>query len=287
MNNKIILITGATSGIGKAAAFALAKKNHTIIIHGRSKQKALLICEEIKKETGNQNIEMLIADMYLLSDVRKMADHFKLKYNRLDVLINNAGGMMGKKRETTTEGLEKTMAVNLLAPFLLTELLLDCLKKSPEARIVNVSSDGHKFTGRPDLTDLQFEKKYKPLDTYVKAKLFLIWISRHLDKLLKQNFVNNITVNALHPGNVRTNFYAVDQGFLLNLIVRLTRPFYITAEEGADTIVYLASSDEVKNISGGYFANRKKAKTNDKYYSIANEQLIWDYCERLTKPFKE
>ncbi len=124
LKSKIILITGATGGIGKETARALARQGHTVVIHGRNKVKTQQVCEEIKSETGNIKVDMLLADLLLLSDVKYMADEFKKKYDRLDVLINNAGAMMNKNRETTKEGLEKTIVVNLLAPFLLTELLL-------------------------------------------------------------------------------------------------------------------------------------------------------------------
>lgn len=286
MNPKIILITGATSGIGQASAFELAKQNHTIIVHGRNKEKTKQLCEEIKKTTRNPNVDFFVADMFLLKDVQKMAEEFMQKYDKLDVLINNAGGIMSENREVTSEGYEKTMAVNLLAPFLLTELLLKLFKNSDDARIINVSSDGHKFCRKPDMNDLQFEKKYAPMDTYVKSKLYLIWVSRHLDKLINRDGATHISINCLHPGNVRTRFYAGNnRGFFLNLIFKLSTPFFISAVKGAETIIYLATSDKVKNISGEYFSKCKISKTNEKYYTAENEKAIRDYCEKITTPY--
>lgn len=282
------MITGATSGIGKAAAIALAKQGYTIIIHGRSEQKVKQVQEEIKATSGNSKIDILVADMFLLNDVRNMADEFKQKYNRLDVLINNAGGMMNKERETTSEGLEKTMAVNLFAPFLLTELLLDLLKKSQEARIINVSSNSHKLNAKPNFDDLQLEKNYNPLIAYGNAKLFLIWITQHLATELKQQGINNVTVNTMHPGAVASNFGVNSNlGSVLNFIVKLVRPLFKTVEQGADTIIYLASSNEVKNSSGHYFVNRKQAKVADKYYTAKNEKCVWNSCEQQTKAFRQ
>jgi NAD(P)-dependent dehydrogenase (short-subunit alcohol dehydrogenase family) len=284
MESKIILITGATSGIGKAAAKALAKQGHTIIIHGRNKEKTLRVCEEIKSESGNANIDMLLCDMFLLSDVKKMADEFKAKYQKLDVLINNAGGTMGKEKESTSENMEKTIVLNLLSPFLLTQLLLDPLSKSSDARVINVSSEMHKMGGKPFFNDFQLEKNYDSVRAYSLAKLYLIWITRHFATELKSK---NIMVNAVHPGVAKTNFALdADRGFFTNNIGKLLMRFSLTPEQGAATSVYLASSDEVKNITGKYFGTKKKAvKPSDKYYSIKNEQTVWDYCMETVKPY--
>lgn len=286
MTDKIVLITGATGGIGKAVAIALAKQGFRIVVHGRSKQKTQQVCEEIKATTGNNKVDMLVADLFLLKEVREMADAFKQKYDRLDVLVNNAGGIMGKERETTSEGFEKTIAVNLLAPFLLTTLLLDVLKKSPDGRIINVSSDSHKLNAKPDFDDLQLEKGYSPLRAYGNSKLFLIWISQCLTTELKQQGIQHITVNTMHPGAVATNFGVNSNlGVVLNFVAKLARPLFKTVEQGADTIIYLASSNEVKNESGYYFVNRKQAKVADKYGAARNGKLVWDYCEQQTKGF--
>jgi len=286
MNDKIVLITGATGGIGRATAIALAKQDFKVVIHGRNRQKTAQVCEEIKTATGNDKTDMIVANLFSLKDVQNMANTFKQNYNRLDVLINNAGGIMGKDRETTTDGLEKTIAINLLAPFLLTKLLLDLLKNSNDGRIINVSSNSHKLNAKPDLNDLSLEKGYNPLRAYGNAKLFLIWITQHLSQTLNQQGIKSITANTVHPGAVATNFGVESNlGALLNFMAKLARPLFKTPEQGADTIVYLATSGEVNNISGKYFVNRKQASVTEKFYSEKNEKAVWEYCIENTKAF--
>lgn len=282
MMNRTTLITGASSGIGKAAATALAKRGHTIIIHGRNTERTENVAQEIKAATGNPNVDTIVADLSLLREVQKMARSIEQRYDSLDVLINNAGGLMGKEREETEEGIEKTMAINLFAPFLLSNKLLALLKKSPDGRIVNVSSNSHQLNARPDFNDLQLKSGYNPLRAYGNAKLFLIWVTQQLAHQLKQETITNLTANTLHPGAVASNFgVASDLGSVLNVISRLARPFFKTSEQGADTLIYLASSDEVQGISGSYFVNRKPAKVADKYYSLESEQAIWQYCGKI------
>lgn len=286
MESKTILITGATSGIGKETARALARQGHLVILHGRDQIKTEAVCEELKSETGNDRIDMLLADLFLLSDVKRMAEKFSKKYDRLDVLINNAGAMLGKRRETTKEGLEKTIALNLLAPFLLTELLLDVMAKNPAARIINVVSEMHKRGGKPDLTDFQLNNSYKTARAYGLSKLYTIWITRHLAKELKQKGLGHLTVNSLHPGVVASNFGKdSDKGFINNLIFKIAAPFMITPEQGAATSVYLASSRDVETITGNYFKNQRIAKADDRYYSAQNEKIVWDYCMQIAKPY--
>lgn len=286
MQSKIILITGSTGGIGKITAKALAIQGHTVIIHGSNKKIAAEVCEEIKIETANTKIDFVYADLFSLAEVKLMADEFKKKHDYLDVLINNAGGIFGKERGTTKEGLEKTMTLNLFSPFLLIQLLLESLEKSPASRIINVSSSAHSLSGKPDFNDIQLEKNYSFGSAYGLSKLYLIWITQHLAKELKSKNRNNITVNALHPGTIKTNFGKdSDKGFWLNIIFKLSMLFAITPEQGASNSIYLATSKEVNNTTGKYFSNRKITKPSEKFYTPENEKIIWDYCMEIVKPY--
>src|SRR5215207_6225037 len=203
MSEKIILITGATNGIGKAAALELAKQGNTVVIVGRNPAKTQATVEEIKQQSGNSAVEGLIADLSSLADVRRLADEFRQRHSRLDVLINNAGALFAE-RELTVDGYEMTFAVNHLAYFLLTNLLLDLLKASAPARIVNVASDAHKGM-KINFDDLQLEKNYGGMmgPAYGQSKLANILFTYELARRLAGT---GVTVNALHPGLVRTGF---------------------------------------------------------------------------------
>jgi NAD(P)-dependent dehydrogenase (short-subunit alcohol dehydrogenase family) len=287
INYKTILITGSTDGIGKVTAKALAKQGHRVIVHGRNAEKAAATCTEIKNETGNANVDFLIADLLLLSDIKQMAADLKAKYERLDVLINNAGAVFGKNRELTGEGLEKTMTLNVFAPMLLSYLLLDLLAQSPAARIVNVASAAHKMGGKPDLNDIQLTKKYSFSAAYGQSKLYMIWLTQHLAEELKKTGIRNITVNSLHPGMIKTDFgQNTDKGWLGNLLFKMAVPLFgITPQQGAETTIYLATSKEVENVSGNYFSKKKIDKPDTRFYSQENEQLIWDYTMSIIKPY--
>lgn len=279
MESKIILITGATDGIGKETARSLAKLGHTIIIHGRNKSKAQNVCNELKAQTGNNKIDYVIADLLLLSDVKRMTDEFRIRYDRLDVLINNAGAFFNKYRETTKEGFEKTITLNLFAPLLLIQLLLDVLTKSPSARIINLSSAMHKRGGKPDFNDFQLVQGYNPARAYGLAKLYLIWVTRYLATQLKEK---GITVNSSHPGAVATNFgQDADKGIIINLVFKVALLFMDKIEDGAKTSIYLATSPEVDNITGEFFGNRERIeKADDRYYSLENAKKVFDYCQK-------
>ena len=288
MERKIIFITGSSGGIGKETAKTLAKLGNTVIVHGPTKELAETACNEIKSETGNQKVDYVYADFFLLADIKRMADDFKGKYKRLDVLINNAGAMFGIDRGTTKDGNEKTFALNLFAPFLLTQLLLEVLAKSPAARIVNVSSSAHSLSGILDLNDIQLEKNYTFGTAYGQSKLYLIWVTQHLAAELKEKGPGNITVNSLHPGMVKTEFgQNANKGFLINILLKLSRPFSRKPKQGAETAIYLATSKDVENVTGKYFSDKKITKPSEKFYTPENEKLIWDYCMQITKPYLE
>lgn len=276
---KIVLITGATSGIGKAAAHALAKKGYQVIIHGRNRSKTEVIRKEIIASTGNGQVSAVTADLYSLADVRRMCADIHERFPKIDTLINNAGGLMGKEREITMDGFEKTFAVNVLAPFLITQLLMDLLLKSDDARIINVASNSHQLNAKPDFDDIESAHQYSPLRAYGNAKLYLIWNTQHLVTQLRQDGIANIRAYTMHPGAVATSFgTGSDLGPVLNFFSRLARSFFRSPEAGADTLVYLATEQDVPGESGDYFVDRKPAKKSTKYFTPQREQLIWEYC---------
>jgi len=287
MENKIILITGATQGIGKETAMALAKMGHTVIIHGRNEAKLQAVSNEIITATGNPGIDTIRADLFSLADTKRMTDELKSKYDRLDVLINNAGAFLNKQRETTNEGLEKTITLNLLAPFLIMQSFQDVLARSSSARIINLSSAMHRRGGKPDYDDFQSEKRYNPARAYGLSKLYLIWITRHMAKKLKESGISNITVNSCHPGAVATNFgQDSDKGFINNLIFKIALRFMDKPFDGARTSIFLAASPIVENVTGEFFDNKEKIeKPDDRYYSPENEKKVWDYCRKITHDF--
>src|SRR5829696_7949288 len=248
MGEKICLITGATSGIGKATAMGLANMGASVVMVGRDQGKGEAVMAEIKEKCTNASVDLMLADLSSQEEIRRLAGEFKEAYPRLDVLINNAG-LFRSKRITTAEGLETTFAVNHLAYFLLTKLLLDVLKASASSRIVNVSSGDHN-NGAIDFDDLQGEKGYKGAKAYSQSKLADVLVTYELARRLEGT---GITANCLHPGaGVRTNFGSGVSG-VFGLIVRALRPFMISPEKGAETSIYLASSPEVEGLSGRYF----------------------------------
>ena len=272
---KTVLITGATSGIGKATTIALAKKGFRVVSVARNLLKAEDLVQQIKYET-NVTTDFIIADLSSLSQVRKCVDIFRERYQKLDVLINNAGVCLPKRR-LTVDGLEETFQVNHLSHFLLTNLLLDELKKATDARIINVSSALYK-NGVFDESNLQSEKGFTPYGAYNLTKLLNILFTLELAERLRGK---GLTVNALHPGVVRTNFGSELTGYRKSLST-VFQPFFLTPEKGAETSVYLASSEEVKSITGKYFDKCKIYDLENKSINEINQKILWDksveYC---------
>lgn len=286
MEGKVILVTGASDGIGKETAKSLAKQGHTIILHGRSKQKMQAVYEEIRRETGNNNIDMFTADFLSLVEIKCFADTIKKKYDRLDVLINNAGAQFGNKRETTSEGHEKTMMINVFAPFLLTALLLDLLKKSPSARLVTVSSAAHKMSGKPYLDDIELVKHYSMSKAYGLSKLYVIWVMRHFVTEMKKTGINNITFNLVHPGSVSTSLGRVStKSWVTKIIYFLWKPLMISVAKGAKSSIEAAVSPNLEGVTGKYFGPKGEERSSDKYYSVESEQMVWDYCLKVTEDY--
>ncbi|MDQ3860120.1 MAG: SDR family oxidoreductase [Actinomycetota bacterium] len=276
MGGKVVLITGGTSGIGKAAAAALAGMGATVVITGRNEERGKRALQEIREESGNDGVELILADLTVQDEVRRLAEELRERHNQLEVLVNNAGLVLSERTETP-DGIETQLAINHLAPFLLTNLLLDLLKESAPSRIVTVSSDAHRWA-KIDLDDLQSRKRYRGMQVYGKTKLANIMFTYELAERLEGT---GVTANCMHPGGVNTNF-GNNQGGPMNLLFRLFKPFMRSPEQGADTLIYLASSPEVEGMTGKYLADRKVKAASDAAYDETTRKRLWEASEELT-----
>jgi retinol dehydrogenase-14 len=274
MTGKTVLITGGTGGIGRAAAIALASMGARVGIIGRDAARAKVAAAEISRESGASAVDVFVADMSSQNEVRRLADEVLAAYPRLDVLLNNVGGFWAN-RHVTADGLEHTFALNHLAPFLLTSLLLERLTASAPARIVTVSSAAQSM-GRIDFDDLMGERKYSGQRAYNQSKLANIMFTYELSKRLEGT---GVTATAVHPGMTSTDFSAEDPA--LGILVRILRPFMQTPAQGADTAVYLASSPEVEGASGGYFVKRKTRRSHAASYDAATTGRLWQVSADL------
>jgi len=276
MDGKVCLVTGATNGIGLEAAKALASQGATVVVAGRDKGRLETALIQVRHAVPDAKVESLQADFASLKDVHALAEAFKARHSRLDVLLNNAGLVL-HERQVTKDGFEATLGINHLAPFLLTHLLLDVLQASGPARVVNVSSEAHRY-GKFDFKDLQSERSYAMMRVYGTSKLANILFTQALARRLKGS---RVTTNSLHPGVVRTNFGHNTEGWM-RLAVQALGLFFLTAEQGARTSVYLSSSPEVEGVSGQYFIKcRSKQPSRD----ARDEQLaerLWQVSAELT-----
>lgn len=277
MRNKVCLVTGATAGIGEVTACALAEKGATVIVVGRNFEKCERTIRDIKQKTGNENVEYLLADLSVQKQTRELASRFKKKYQRLDVLVNNAGGIY-TSRQLSEDGVEMTFALNHLAYFLLTNLLLDTLKESPSARIINVSSMAH-IGGKIDFEDVQGNKWYTGWGAYGQSKLANVLFTY---ELARRTEGTKITANALHPGVVATEF-GKNNGFFGTVMRGAMDLFSISPEEGAKTTIYLASSSEVEGITGKYFDKKKPVQSSAASYDLKTAKRLWEISEEMTR----
>ncbi|MCI0354121.1 MAG: SDR family oxidoreductase, partial [Acidobacteria bacterium] len=269
MRGKICLITGATLGIGKETALGLARRGAHVVIVGRDADRTRTAADWIRREAGTEQVAFLLADLSSQADVRRLARGFRDTYSRLDVLVNNAGGIF-TRRETTADGFERTWALNHLAYFLLTQELLELLKASAPARIVNVASTMH-TGGVIDFGDLQGEKSYRAIRAYSQSKLANVLFTYALARRLQGT---GVTANCLHPGGVATGFGQNTPG-ALKLLLRLAKPFLITAEQGAATSIHLASSPDVEGASGRYFTKCRPARSSSASHDEALQERLW------------
>lgn len=269
--SKTILLTGATSGIGYEASIVLAREGHRVVMVGRDEAKTKKCVEEVKQKSGSSSVESLLCDFSSQKSIRALADAYRAKYDRLDVLVNNAGTVF-KDRGVTVDGLEQTFAVNHLGYFLLTNLLLDLVIKSAPARIVVVSSTGH-YRGTMDLEDPGYEKGgYSIMGAYGRSKLANVLMTKALARRLEGK---NVTINALHPGAVATNIWSYAPAWTKPLTTVISALFFITPEEGAKTITYLATSPEVEGKTGLYFEKNKPKTPSALARDEALAEKLW------------
>jgi NAD(P)-dependent dehydrogenase (short-subunit alcohol dehydrogenase family) len=277
MAGKSVLVTGGTGGIGKATAIGLAALGARVGITGRDPARTEAAAAGIGAAAGGPAVDAFAADMSAQAEVRHLAARVLDTYPRLDGLVNNVGGFWAH-RHVTADGLERTFALNHLAPFLLTNLLLERLTASAPARIVTVSSGAH-ARGRIDFGDLQGERDYSGQRAYSQSKLANVMFSYELARRLEGT---GVTATVLHPGVVRTSFGAEDQAAYFAVMVGVARLFMKTPAQGARTPIYLASSPEVEGISGRYYVNRKPKTSGNASYDTTAAARLWQASAGLT-----
>src|SRR5687768_5922880 len=275
MNGKICLVTGGTNGIGKSTAQELARMGATVIIVGRDAQKTSQVVEEIRAAGGNLRVGSMLADLSSEQEVRRLADEFKSKYSQLHVLLNNAGAVF-MQRQLRDDGIEMTFALNHLASFLLTNLLLDTLQASAPARIINVSSNAH-ASGKIEFDNLQGEREYGPR-AYDNSKLANILFTMELARRLEGT---GVTVNSLHPGFVATGF-AKNNGKVIAALVSLITPLVARSPaKGAETSIFLASSPSVDGITGKYFYDSQAIPAAPQATDMVVAKKLWDVSAEM------
>jgi retinol dehydrogenase-14 len=270
MAGKVVLITGGTGGIGKATAIGLATIGARVGITGRDLARAEQAAADIRSASGNLAVDPFAADMSSQTEVRRLAAAVLSAYPRLHVLVNNVGGFWAH-RHSTADGMEHTFALNHLAPFLLTDLLLERLKASAPARVITVSS-GAQVAGRIDFDDLQGTRNYSGQRAYSQSKLANIMFTNELARRVAGT---GVTATAVHPGVVRTNFGAEDQAWFFAIISRVIRPLLKTPAQGAQTAIYLASSPDMAGVTGQFFANRMPKTANKLAYDTDMTGRLW------------
>jgi len=275
MGGKVALITGGTSGIGKATAMALSAMGSDVVVVGRDRERGERAAAEIRAQTGGR-VDLALADLSSQAEVRAFAEEFERRYDRLDVLVNNAG-LVQSTRTETADGLESTFAINHLAPFLLTNLLLGMLQQSVPSRVVTVSSEAERW-GNIDFDDLQSKKNYRGFPVYGMTKLANIMFTYELAERLKGT---GVTATCMHPGAVNTRFGTNNRG-PMTILFRAFKPFMRTPEQGADTVIWLAYSPDVEGVSGRYYSDRKPIEPKRIANDPAARRRLWEESERLT-----
>jgi NAD(P)-dependent dehydrogenase (short-subunit alcohol dehydrogenase family) len=279
LHGSVIVITGGNSGIGKEAAVALAGLGATTVITARNQAKGQAALDEIRDRSGSDTAQVMALDLGDFASISAFSAEFHEQFDRLDVLVNNAGAIL-TQRQVTAQGFETTFGVNHLGHFLLTDLLLDRLQSSAPSRIVNVASFAHRFAlGGMSFADLQSERGYRSMDVYGKSKLANVLFTTELARRLD---ATGVTANCLHPGTVATGFGSVDDTTGIERVTMMAgRPFFISAERGARTIVYLASSPEVEGKTGGYYVRSRLHPASKAGRDAEAARQLWEASEAL------
>ncbi|WP_313990143.1 SDR family NAD(P)-dependent oxidoreductase [Gemella morbillorum] len=283
---KTILITGSTDGIGKHLAKKLASEGHEVIIHGRNPKKIEKAYEEVNAYSKQGLVHAYKADLQIMDDIYTLVSKLKNDFSKIDVVINNAGVYASSTRTATKENVELTFMLSVLVPYILSIELKELLEKSSNGRIINTSSFMHHFASVGNL-DFGFERKYTPGLAYNNSKLYTIWITRYLAKLLRNND-SNIVVNSYHPGLISTNLGndTSDAKVQKSLFGKIMKKLSKNLDEGIETGYYLALSEQVAHINGKYFDNNKVSYTSEKGYSLAKEQRLVEYCNEKINNYK-
>ena len=277
MDNKVCLVTGANSGIGKVTAQALSAQGATLLMVCRNRQKGEMALEAIKTHSKNDGVQLFVADLSSQADIRRLAAEIQTRTPRIDVLVNNAGGI-NPTRTLTKDGFETTLAVNHLSHFLLTNLLLESLKASSAPRVVNVSSQAHQI-GTINFDDLGLQKHYNAMKAYAQSKLANILFTYELARRLSDQ---KIMVNTLHPGAVNTNFGKNLDG-IAGFFFRSCGFLMRTPERGAETVIWLATAPELNGVTGKYFSDKKEIRSSKVSYNSDVAKRLWDISAGLTQ----
>ncbi|MGC4070165.1 MAG: SDR family oxidoreductase [Polyangiaceae bacterium] len=278
LKGKVILLTGATDGIGKAAATEFAKRGATLTIVGRNREKTAQVVAELGRVSGNPNLDVLICDLSRMADVKRAAEEFKAKHDQLDVLVNNAGATF-KAPIIGPDGIELTFALNHLAYFQMTHSLLELIRRTPFARVVSTSSS-MQARGHLDLEKTPTSVSGSGPGAYATSKLANILFTKELQRRLADTTAK---ANCFEPGMVRTQFggFGTDQGLLLNLVYALAKPFASTPEQGADSLIWLATSSEAATLKGEYVSKRRAATPQKQALDAKLAAELWVLSEKL------
>ncbi|MDX2075697.1 MAG: SDR family oxidoreductase [bacterium] len=278
-NHKIALITGANSGLGKATAIGLAKRGYHVVMVARNRERGEIARQEIIQSSGSSSVTLMLADLSSQKDIHTLAKEFTQQYQRLDLLVNNVGNSF-MQRETSPDDIEMSLAVNHLASFLLTQLLLDIIKSSAPARIVNV---GTRLNTSIHFDDIQWEsRRYKGLSAYAESKLGNLHFTVELARRLANT---GVTVNCVHPGVFRSNLgkHASKNPLLLDIVSTLSRPFLTPAEKAAERVLYVATAPELQGITGKYYGNRQELEMPAQVLDVSANQHLWELSTQLTQ----